>query len=241
MVPTSAKATVGGRRSRVRSYLLLARVSNLPTVWTNVLAAYVCARAGLETLPIALVSLSLFYTAGMFLNDVCDAPFDARARADRPIPNGDVRRGEALAITVGLFLIALALLWAQPHARIATRWGVALIAAIAIYDVSHKGKWYGPMIMGLCRALVYCVAASSVVGTITPEVFLAGGVMWLYVIALTWIAKAANLGYAVPWLLAGICVVDAVIVLSMGEPRLALISAVGCPLTLALQRVVPGT
>ena len=74
------------RRSRPRAYLLLARISNLPTVWTNVLAAYVVAGASRESLPIASIAASLFYTAGMFLNDAFDAPFDAQARADRPIP-----------------------------------------------------------------------------------------------------------------------------------------------------------
>ena len=60
------------RRSRLRAYLLLARVSNLPTVWTNVLAAYVIAEAPLTSMPTAMLALSLFYTAGMFLNDVAD-------------------------------------------------------------------------------------------------------------------------------------------------------------------------
>jgi len=207
-----------------------------------VLAASVCAIASLDAIPIAaLLSLSLSYTAGMFLNDVCDVPFDAKARSDRPIPNGDVGRGEALMIVVVLFCAALALMLRQPYPRPAIAWAVALIIAITVYDVSHKGKWYGPILMGLCRALVYCVAASSATGSLATAVLIAAGVMWLYVIALTWVAKAANLGYAVPWMLAGICLVDAAIILWMEQPQLALIAALGFPLTLAMQRVVPGT
>lgn len=237
------------RRSRLRSYLLLARVSNLPTVWTNVLAAVVCSEvANVPTdfvrpfsLPLALVSLSLFYTAGMFLNDVCDAAHDARARPDRPIPNGDVSRSEALGVTVAFMGVAGLLLLAQPYGIRTLPWGLALAAAIVLYDLSHKGKWYGPMVMGLCRALVYCVASSSAVGYVGGLVIVAAAVMWVYVIGLTWVAKAANLGDAVPWMLAGICLVDALIILWMGMPHLALIAAVGFPLTLAFQRVVPGT
>jgi 4-hydroxybenzoate polyprenyltransferase len=228
-------------RSRPRAYLLLARVSNLPTVWTNVLAAYVCAIAPLETIPIALLSLSLFYTAGMFLNDVCDVPFDAKARGDRPIPHGDVGRGEALTIVVVLFLAALALLLRQPHPGPAIRWALVLIVAITVYDFSHKGKWYGPVLMGGCRALVYCVAAAGATGVVEAAVPIPAVAMWLYVMALTWVAKAANLGYAVPWMLAGICLVDAAIILWMGQPQLALVAALGFPLTLVLQRFVPGT
>lgn len=229
------------RRSKARAYLLLARVSNLPTVWTNVIAAYVCARAALDSSPAAMVALSLFYTAGMFLNDVCDVPFDTESRSDRPIPNGDVERGEAIAIAVALFAAAEILLWRQPHPVPAMAWGLGLIAAITVYDVSHKGKWYGPIVMGLCRALVYLVAASSVVVSVPTAVLVAAIVMWLYVIGLTWVAKAANLGYAVPWMLAGICLVDAAIIASMGNLTIAAIAALGFPATLALQRVVPGT
>src|SRR6187399_237800 len=98
---TVARAPVG-KRSRPRAYLLLARISNLPTVWTNVLAAYVVAGASRESLPVASIAVSLFYIAGMLLNDAFDAPVDARARADRPIPNGDVTRTEVF--TVGFVL-----------------------------------------------------------------------------------------------------------------------------------------
>jgi 4-hydroxybenzoate polyprenyltransferase len=238
------------RRSKLRAYLLLARVSNLPTVWTNVLAAYLC--AGESQLASAyyvelnvfsvLISLSMFYMAGMFLNDVCDAPYDAQVRTDRPIPNGDVSRGEALAIAVMLMVIAEAVVLSQPYGVAALPWSLALIAAITFYNLSHKGKWYGPIVMGLCRALVYFVVASSATGTVGPFVVGAAIVMWLYVIALTWIAKAANLGYAVPWMLAGICLVDALVILAVaGWPAGALLAAAGFPLTLALQRVVPGT
>jgi hypothetical protein len=42
-------------------------------------------------------------------------------------------------------------------------------------------------------------------------------------------------------MLAGICIVDAAIILWMGQPRLAIVAAIGFPLTLAFQRIVPGT
>ena len=157
----------------------------------------------------------MFYIAGMFLNDVCDAPHDAQARPDRPIPNGDVSRVEALGITVLLLFIAERLTLAQPAGMRALPWSLGLIAAIAVYDFSHKGKWHGPILMGLCRASS-TVVASSMTGSIATAVLIAAAVMWLYVIALTWVAKAANLGYAVPWMLAGICLVDAAVIFWMG-------------------------
>ena len=81
-------------RTKLGACLVLARVSNLPTVWTNVIAAHVVADAPFATLLTGLVAMSLFYTGGMFLNDAFDAPFDAATRADRPIP------AESIAATV---------------------------------------------------------------------------------------------------------------------------------------------
>jgi len=229
------------RRSRPRAYLLLARISNLPTVWTNVLAAYVIAGAPRESLPIASIAASIFYTAGMFLNDAFDAPFDAKTRPDRPIPNGDVTRSEVFAIGSALMLAGAVLLLLLPNPLSALVWGIGLAVAIVFYDYRHKGRAFGPVVMGACRALVYCTAAAGAIGTITTPVAMAAIVMWIYIIALTWIAKTPGLGYLVPFLLAGICLVDAALIAIVGAPQLAIVAATGFVLTLAFQRVVPGT
>lgn len=68
--------------------LKIGRVSNLPTVWTNVLAG--ACLAGLHTdLPQLLwvmLAITLFYTGGMYLNDAFDADIDARERPAVPFP-----------------------------------------------------------------------------------------------------------------------------------------------------------
>lgn len=229
------------RRSRARAYLLLARISNLPTIWTNVLAAYVVAGAARESLPVAAIAASLFYTGGMFLNDAFDASFDAAARADRPIPAGDVTRTEAFTVGSLLMIAGQSLLWLLPHGAAASGWGVALIAAIVFYDYRHKGHAFGPVVMGACRALVYAMAAAGAAGVVSTPVIVAAIVMWVYILALTWVAKTAGLGYAVPVMLAAICLVDAAMIATMGATPLALAAALGFVLTLAFQRVVPGT
>lgn len=229
-----------GKRSRPRAYLLLSRISNLPTVWTNVLAAYVVSRAALDSMPMAALAMTLFYTAGMFLNDASDADIDAVQRPERPISAGDVSRREVLV--GGLLLLAGGelTLSALPDRGPALLWGLGLAAAIAAYDYKHKGQALAPVVMGLCRALVYCTAAAGATGAIAMPVAMAALVMWVYIIALTWIAKTPGQGYLVPWLLAGICLVDAAMIAAAGEPRLALVAATGFVLTLAFQRVVTG-
>ena len=73
------------RRGRWRSYLVLSRISNLPTVWTNVLAGMCLSSAIVSTDVFFRVGLaiSLFYMGGMFLNDAFDAPFDTCRISDR--------------------------------------------------------------------------------------------------------------------------------------------------------------
>jgi 4-hydroxybenzoate polyprenyltransferase len=229
------------RRSRLRAYLLLARVSNLPTIWTNVTAAHVLADASLATLLTGIVSISLFYTGGMFLNDAFDATFDAATRSDRPIPAGDVSRNEVLLVGFLLLAAGELLLLAMPHALPALAWGAGLAAAIVFYDFKHKGQSFGPAIMGLCRALVYTTIAAGAVGVVSRPVVIAAVVMWIYVIALTRVAKMAGRGHLVPWLIAGICLVDAIMIALAGAPIIAGIAAVGFVVTLLFQRVVPGT
>jgi 4-hydroxybenzoate polyprenyltransferase len=232
---------VVARRSKLRAYLLLARVSNLPTVWTNVLAAYVLSTAEFHSMPIALLSMSLFYTGGMFLNDAFDLRFDRKARPDRPIPNGDVSQREAFIAGFGSMLVGEALLVFQPFPALALRWGIALFVAIVFYDFSHKGQPHGPIIMGLCRALVYFAAAAGATGG-DATVLVPAMLMFSYVMALTHIAKLAGRGDWIPWLIAGICLVDAILIATAGGgPVLSTAAVVGFVLTLALQRVVPGT
>lgn len=228
-------------RSRPRAYLLLSRISNLPTVWTNVLAAHVIANAAFDAMPIALLSMSVFYTGGMFLNDAFDAPFDAQVRPDRPIPNGDVSRREVFAIGFALLLAGEVLLAFVTCPVSAMLWGAALAVAIVFYDYRHKGQWYGPVMMGACRALIYCAAAAGAIGVVPAAAVIAALVMWLYIVALTIVARTSGKGYLVPWLLAGICIIDAIIIASLGFPGWAVVAAAGFILTLLFQRVVPGT
>ena len=229
------------RRSKLRAYLLLARVSNLPTVWTNVTAAHVVAGAPLATLLTGIVSISLFYTGGMFLNDAFDAAFDAATRSDRPIPAGDVSRAEVLLAGILLLAAGELLLLTMPNPLPALAWGTGLAAAIVFYDFKHKGQSFGPVIMGLCRALVYTTIAAGVIGHVAMPVLIAAIVMWVYVIGLTQVAKMPGRGHLVPWLIAGICLVDAIMIAIAGAPDIAMLAATGFIVTLLFQRLVPGT
>jgi 4-hydroxybenzoate polyprenyltransferase len=222
---------------------LLARFSNLPTVWTNVMAGTIVSGAAFVKADVTrlCIAVSLLYTAGMFLNDVFDREFDARARPDRPIPAGDVTARETLVAGSVLLLAGLLVVAMRANAG-AIVWTVVLATAIVVYDYRHKQNRFGPAVMGVCRGLVYCVAAAAG-ATITPAVVAAAVVLTVYVSGLTWVAKRAGrrAGWLIPVLIAGISVVDATAIGISGGGLLACIALIGFPATLLLQRVVPGT
>jgi len=168
--------------------LRLARVSNLPTIWSNVLAASVLA-GGMDSTGLALVllAMSALYTGGMVLNDAFDREIDARERPKRPIPAGEIALATVWSIGSGLLLVGVVIL--ATFGLTSAFGGLALAAAILLYDAWHKGNPISPLIMGVCRALVYVgtsFAAAAVLGVSTVGSALA---LLLYVTGLTRAAK----------------------------------------------------
>jgi hypothetical protein len=181
--------------------LRLGRISNLPTVWTNVLAGIVLSGATVTAYAavLLLLSLSLFYVGGMLLNDAFDLEFDRRDRPKRPIPAGEVTAATVFSYGFGLLACGLVILLALGYAVPAgTGWrapaaGALLAAAIVLYDGWHKQNPVGPFLMGLCRLLVYLVAGSAVAGVLSEPLLLAAIVSLCYLIGLTYVAKQENL------------------------------------------------
>jgi 4-hydroxybenzoate polyprenyltransferase len=281
---------------RLRSALRLGRVSNLPTVWTNTLAGAVLAGAaafGAE-FAVMLVAFSLFYTGGMFLNDAFDAAYDAAQRPERPIPSGEVSRREVYGWGFGMMALGVALLaWIGVAPALA---GVALAATITYYDWHHKGNVFSPVVMGLCRVLVYVAAGLCVTRALPETLWIGAALMLCYLIGLTYIAKQENLGRvenlwplaflaapvaygawlalaqpvvglfcllfsawvlvalwflrrrakgdiprAVVSLIAGIALLDAMLIAGSGALALAVIALAGFGVTLFFQRYIAGT
>src|SRR2546425_1196447 len=115
--------------------LRLGRVSNLPTLWTNVLAGTVLAGSTPTplTLVLLLLSISLFYVAGRYLNDAFDRHFDAAAYPQRPTPSGAVSAGTVFA--VGFLGLGAG----------------DLLLIVAGYGI-EEGRGCPPVIAGLCLA-----------------------------------------------------------------------------------------
>ncbi len=283
--------------------LRLGRVSNLPTVWTNTLAGILLAGGHIDdgrTLPL-LVALSLFYVAGMYLNDAFDAGIDAHERPERPIPAGLVSRRRVFGWGFGMMILGLGVLVSMGyglragHAGWPALGGLALAATIIAYDRHHKTNPWSPLLMGLCRMLVYvtaglafavpgpvmlylgallvlcyligltCVAKQETLGEVRnlwPLLFLAAPVVYglriapasvtgavLLLVFVAWIGVALWLlrrrrsgdgARAVVGLIAGISLLDALLIAGTGAAGVAWLAVAGFLLTLALQRYVAG-
>jgi hypothetical protein len=177
---------------KLRTALVLGRVSNLPTVWSNLLAGWLLAGGGDRPFVMAALLLggSSLYVGGMFLNDFCDAGFDSEYRRERPIPAGLVSRravglSAALWLVIGVFFLAL-LGWKTAG------FAVLLLAVIILYDVFHKKIAWSPLLMAACRFLLYLVAASATAATIPPRVLLAAAALAGYVAGITYLARGES-------------------------------------------------
>jgi hypothetical protein len=185
---------VAARQSLALETLLkLGRVSNLPTVWTNVLAGTVLAGGNALSARtcIVVLAMSLFYIGGMFLNDYCDRNVDALERPQRPIPAGEISEKVVAAIALALLSAGMALV--AMFGIAAGAGGLALALAILGYDFFHKRNPVAPIIMGLCRALVYCAAASAAVGGVSGTVGIAASAVLAFTAGLTYAAQQENL------------------------------------------------
>ncbi|WP_205470480.1 UbiA family prenyltransferase [Breoghania sp. L-A4] len=171
----------------VKVWLTLGRISNLPTVWTNALAgAVMVGSPATGPVVLAVLALTAFYIGGMWLNDAFDAEIDARERANRPIPNGEITRQAVFRGGFSLLLAGIVL--AFPGGAAAGLVGLCLAGVILLYDWLHKRTVLSPVIMGATRFLSYILAAVAS-GHITGDVLLSAFGLMAYTAGLTYAAK----------------------------------------------------
>src|SRR5215813_6594523 len=96
----------------LRALLVLGRVSNLPTVWSNCLAGWVLGDRGCpHRLPFLITGASFLYVAGMFLNDAFDVAFDREYRKERPVPSGVISARAVWICGFAMLLLGAGLLF----------------------------------------------------------------------------------------------------------------------------------
>lgn len=207
------KAVRSSPAESLRLFFRLARIANLPTAWSNVLAAWLLGGGGSAAdLAGLLAGASCLYVGGMFLNDAADAEWDRAHRPERPIPAGAVSRTAVGAAAGGLLLggggLVLAARWS------AGPWAAGLLLAIVLYNWLHKRTAVAPLLMAACRGLLYCTAGSAAANGLTKPVLCGAAAMTVYIAGLSFLARRESTsGRAPRWPL--------LLVFAAGLPALA--------------------
>jgi len=182
----------------IKALLLLGRVSNLPTVWSNCLAAWLLAGGALvesadqQRFAWLIAGATLLFLAGMFLNDAFDVQFDREHRPERPIPSGTITAKTVWVLGIGQLLLGLGcLVWMN---TLATLCALGLAASILLYDWLHKRTAWSPMLMGLCRLFLYLLAAATTTEPLGLTVVLCAFALWAYIVGLSNIARREATG-----------------------------------------------
>jgi hypothetical protein len=186
-----ASATRNWRRE-ARALLILGRVSNLPTVWSNCLAGWLLAGAGsAPRFGLLCFGTSCLYLGGMCLNDAFDVEFDRQHRQERPIPSGAITQAKVWGWGFGWLAAGVLLLSLLGKASLAT--ALLLAGCIVLYDAIHKAVTLSPLLMALCRLLLYLTAASAATRGIKGLAIWSALALALYVVGLSYIARKESL------------------------------------------------
>jgi len=234
----TAKPQAKGVRvnERVRTYFELLRFPAVFTAIADVMMGYLVMHGDLRPAPVFLllaITSGCLYLAGMVLNDVYDVVIDARERPERPIPSG--RLNVAAASRLGWFLMGVGYMAAWSVYFVYDRIGPAAVAGmlavlIYVYDRIANKSAIGPVVMGFCRALNVLLGMSTfavgvgqpLVTVLTPAQLSILVGMWMYIAAVTWLAKSEvgspAIRAMIRYLIRGIIVVDAAIVLAFCGP-----------------------
>jgi hypothetical protein len=227
--------------------LRLGRISNVPTVWTNVLAGSIIAGGAGHSDRVALIAMAMtaFYVGGMYLNDFFDRAIDARDRPGRPIDAGEIRASSVMLIGFGLLAVGIVLMIAFGLGAILC--GLLLAGVIVLYDVWHKGNRLSPVVMGLCRALVYIGTGVAMAGGISNATLIGAAALACHVAGITYAAKQESLdrvGNLWPLLLLAVPLIAALPVLFDGWMTIVafvlLLAADAAAIRLLVKRPSPG-
>jgi 4-hydroxybenzoate polyprenyltransferase len=226
---------------QIRALVHMMRLSNSLTVLSNTLVGVALAGILYPTLEIfpLIIAMILFYSAGMILNDVFDREIDARERPERPLPRGDISAIFAVRAGISFLVIGLVILFLYSWQSAAA--GIVLVSYIIFYNYWHKNNPLSPVLMAACRMLVYVTAFAAFDFLVTVELVLSAIGLGVYIFGLTYYAKSTNKHHHIGYLIAGISLYDAVLLISLQAYEFAAVAVLCFFLTVLLQRVVKGT
>lgn len=176
----------------LRAFLALSRAAALPAVWSNCLAGWWLSGAGpWARLPLLLAGATFLYLGGAFLNDALDARYDRQFRRARPIPSGAVSPAAVLRWALAWLLLGEVCLFALGKA--AGGLGLALALGAVLYNATHRLITFSPLLLGLCRFLLYTTAGTAADKGLGGWTIWCGLALALYVIGVRCLPRPENI------------------------------------------------
>ena len=235
----------------------MARLPNVPTVWSNVFTAWVLSGGAFASakdhayFALVLAGGTFLYVSGTLFNDVADVEFDRVHRPERPIPSGRVLRAQVASTAAVLMVCGTA-----AFLLLGNYFAIYLPLLILVYTYIHKAiPPAGLFFMASCRLLLAITVSFSVpnikllfTGIIVPNDTPAPQFWWwtlfAYICALSWLAQGEKL----PWrrktvglMLAALPLLDAVFMLCGGKGMLTLIPLACAAMAWGLRKVASAT
>jgi UbiA prenyltransferase family len=209
---------------QLRTLVILGRVSNLPTVWSNCLVGWLLGGGENYThLSWLFFGVTALYLGGMYLNDAFDVDFDRQHRPERPIPARTISLpavwGWGLAwLVLGAFSLIMI-------GKTTGALGLVLLLCIVVYDATHKVITASPWLMGLCRFWIYVIAGSCANWGVNGWPIWCGVALAFYVAGLSHIAQLESSRGRIPYWPLALLAAPVLLALLMdaGENRVAAI------------------
>jgi 4-hydroxybenzoate polyprenyltransferase len=174
-----------------RTLLVLGRVSNLPTVWSNCVAGWLISGGGsIAALVLLCGGATALYIGGMYLNDAFDVEFDRLNRKERPIPSGGISVGDVWGYGLSWLGLGLVLVYFFNTTTFAL--AIALVFSIVLYDAVHKAIAFSPVIMAACRFFLFLMAASVGRNGVTGLAVWTALALACYIVGLSYVARSES-------------------------------------------------
>jgi 4-hydroxybenzoate polyprenyltransferase len=190
----------------MKTWLELFRISNLPTIWTNVGAGaaigcmLILRQEFTFTTVVAIVltilAASCLYTGGMVLNDVFDFDIDKNERPARPLPSGRIPASIAGIVGWGLLLAGIALAAFAGMGSLALPCIALVIAVLTVlYNGLHTRTAFSIVFLAASRGLLYplgamsCAPLNAFDSAGTLLIVLVAGAAFVHTIALSLVAR----------------------------------------------------
>ena len=180
----------------LRPYLVLVRPANVVTSMADALAGTAIAGLsfgtdGMLIARMAVVSAFL-YAGGIVFNDIFDLKIDKEERPERPLPSGQIPIIHAYMYGTTLLLVAVMLAFSVGQVTGYLSLGIVFFAVTYDRFAKHNAI-FGPLFMGMARALNLLMGISVVSGAL-DEYYWMGILPLVFIASVTLTSREENRG-----------------------------------------------